>query len=150
MRWKLVTWLTIQATEVSGIVLKDRDWPHKAEDYGLMPKLSVGHQYSKLISSKTIEYKPNLVKHDMKHIILGYDMNIRNELNIVAFLIGNRSSNKVSIFYLIICLLIVPEYLFQLKKHFKRGRSANRLKDYNIASLVEHDLKSVRQILNIN
>ncbi len=149
MRWKFVTWLTIQATELSGLVLRERDWPYDLSDYGKMKKGSLGFKYYQCINSKKIEYKAKLIKHDMKHLILGYDMTIKDELNIVAFLLGNKSANKVSIFYLLICLLIVPEYIPKLTKHYKRGKAAQRLKNYNLSVFVEQDLIIIRDKLNI-
>ncbi|MFK8044682.1 MAG: hypothetical protein AB8B72_04255 [Crocinitomicaceae bacterium] len=148
-RWKIVTWLTIQATEISGFVLRERNWKYRVEDYKKMKVGSLGWKYHKLVLSGTIQFKANLIKHDMKHIILGYDMTIKNELNIVAFLLGNKSANKVSTLYLITCLLFVPEYFTKLRKHYKRGQIAHRIKDYNLSNFVEMDLKSIQKTLNI-
>lgn len=149
VRWKIVTWLTIQATEISGLVLKDRHWPYRLNEYKNMDRNSLGFKYHQCISSKKIEYKANLIKHDMKHIILGYDMTIKNELNIVAFLLGNKSANKVSKLYLIICLLFVPEYITKLKKHYNRGQIAKRFKDFDLSTFVIQDLRSIQNQLNI-
>ena len=149
IRWKIVTWLTIQATEISGLVLKERNWPFQPSDYSKMHKTSLGYHNHICISSQKIEYKANLIKHDMKHIILGYDMTIKNELNIVAFLIGNKSANKVSIFYLIVCLMFVPDYLPKLRKHYNRGKTAKRLKNYDLSIFVTQDLQETRNHLNI-
>lgn len=150
MRWRIATWLTIQATELSGFILKNRAWPYALSDYKHLPKNSLGYHYYTCISEHKIDYKPNLVKHDMKHIILGYDMSIQNELNIVAFLIGNNSYNKFGVIYLLVCLLIVPEHSIKLIKHYKRGKTAKCLKNYQIELFVEADIKKTRKLLNIN
>lgn len=149
MRWKLVEWLTIQATELSGKVLKDRAWPYQLEDYQKMKQHTLGWHYNNLLENKVISYKANLVKHDMKHLILGYDMSIENELNIVAFLLGNKSANKLSIVYLIICLLIVPEYTKKLKKHYIRGKNTLRIKDFDLASFATLELPIIHQKINL-
>ncbi|MDX1350438.1 MAG: hypothetical protein R3279_09335 [Putridiphycobacter sp.] len=150
MRWRLVTWLTIQATELSGYLLAERNWKYVLADYQTMPTNSVGRLYYNCIEAKTIEYKPNLVKHDMKHIILGYNMDIKNELNIIAFLIGNKSHNKVGLIYLLVCLCIVPEYIPKLRKHYQRGKQSKRLRDFEIDSFVEMNINDVRNTLNIS
>lgn len=149
MRWKFVTWLTIQATELSGHLLSARDWKYSLADYKAMAPNTVGRLYYNFIESKTIAYKPNLIKHDMKHIILGYQMDIKDELNIIAFLLGNKSHNKVGLLYLLTCLMIVPEYIPKLRQPYKRGKQTKRLKDYSICSFVEMDLNEVRKILNL-
>jgi len=150
LRWKVVTWLTIQATELSGFVLLERNWRYEISDYQHMEVGSLGHKYYHLIASGQIEYKANLIKHDMKHIILGYDMTIKNELNIVAFLLGNKSANKISTIYLMTCLLLVPDYFLKLKKHYSRGKKAHRIRNYNLSDFVELNLKTIRKTLNIS
>ncbi len=149
MRWKLITWLTIKATELSNLVLKQIVWPYQFEAYQHMSQNSLGYKYQAYLKRHKIEYKPNLIKHDMKHIILGYDMKMPGELEIVAFLIGNKSYNKIGVIYLLICLLIVPEYSLKLVKHYKRGKAAKCLKHYRIDSFVEADLNKTREFLNI-
>jgi ubiquinone biosynthesis protein Coq4 len=149
MRWQLVTWLTIQATELSDILLKNRNWKYKLSDYQRMAKGTLGHTYWQYIHDNQIEYKPNLIKHDMKHIILGYEMKMPAELDIVAFLVGNKSYNKVAVVYLLVCLLIVPEYALKLKPHYQRGQQARCLRDFDLRDFVEKDLKTIRKHLNI-
>ena len=149
MRWKLVTWLTIQATELSGFLLRNRAWRYDLSDYEKMPGNTLGGQYYLYLKRHQITFKANLVKHDMKHIILGYEMKMPGELDIVAFLIGNKSFNKTGVVYLFICLLIVPEYLPKLRYHYRRGKQAHCLRDYDLSQLVEVDLNTIRKNLNI-
>ena len=91
MRWKLVIWLTVQATNLSNFLLKNRGWKYTFKDYKKMPKNTLGFQYYAYLQKNKLSYKPNLIKHDIKHILLGYEMKMPGEMDIVAFLIGNKS-----------------------------------------------------------
>lgn len=148
-RWKLVKWLTIKATDLSDWLLQKRNWKLTAADYRSMPENSVGKKLIQYMDSEKIPFKPNLVRHDLKHILLGYKMNMPDELRIHAFLIGNRCYNPMAICYLIICVLIVPEILSQLKKDFKRGQNALCLKHTNLENYIREDLNESRSKLNI-
>ncbi len=149
-RWKIVNWLTIKVTNFSNFLLRSRNWKYTAEDFKLMPKHSLGKNLYDYLKKNNISYKPNLIRHDIKHILLGYEMKMPDELKIHAFLIGNRSYNAFGILYLIICTLFVPEIIPDLKKEFIRGRSAQCLKKIDLQKLVHHDINNVRKILIIN
>lgn len=149
MRWKFVVWLTVVATNLSGILIRKRQQPYTFEMYGAMPLGSLGHTYYKTLTDQKMTYKPNLIRHDLKHVLLGYTMQMPDELRIHAFLIGNRSYNPMAILYLLVCFCVVPEIVPSLKKDFQRGRKSPSLKNTPLFDLVNQDLKICRQKLKI-
>lgn len=149
MRWKLITWLTIQATNLSNILLHKREWQYNLNDLKQMPANSLGYNLQHYYLQTGIVYKPNLIRHDLKHILLNYKMKMPDELKIHAFLIGNKSYNPMGIVYLCICILIVPEILPALKKEYKRGQKATCLKNIQLQNYVMLDVNFLRTTLNI-
>lgn len=149
IRWQLVSWLTLKATDFSHWLLRNRKWNLSAEDYRNMPANSTGKKLVTYMDSVHISFNPCLVKHDLKHILSGYEMITPHELRIQAFLLGNRCTNAMSVIYLAICTAIVPEYVAQLKKDFQRGRKAICLKKLNLEALAPLDLKVCQQNLRI-
>jgi len=145
MRWKFVTWLTVKATDMSDWLLRNRNWRLTAEDYRNMPANSMGKKLIEYMDENKIPFKPNLVRHDLKHILLGYKMNMPDELRIHAFLIGNRSYNPMAITYLFICVCIVPEIIPTLRKDFKRGRTAHCLKKIPLEHFIQADVIDCRK-----
>lgn len=150
MRWKLVRWLTIKATDLSNVLIKDRNWNYSFEDYRQMPENSLGRELYLYMIKNEISFKPNLVRHDLKHILLGYEMKMPDELKIHAFLIGNRCINPMGIVYLIICTLIVPEVIPQLRTAFKRGKIAKSFRKVNLQDLVPAQLIECQNQLKIS
>jgi ubiquinone biosynthesis protein Coq4 len=150
MRWKIVTWITILATNMSHILVRKRPQPYSFEDYAKMPKGSLGKTYYLYLKAQKIPFKPNLIRHDLKHVLLNYKMNMPDELRIHAFLLGNRSYNPMAIAYLITCLTIVPDFYTKLKKDFARGRKTICLKKVDLQGYVLLDLHKCRTILNIS
>ena len=146
MRWKLVQWITVKATDLSGILLRKRNWSYSADDYRRMPLNSIGHQLITYMDRHNIPFKPNLVRHDVKHILLGYEMNMPDELRIHAFLLGNRCYNPLAITYLAICTAVVPEVIPTLKKDFVRGRKAVCLRAIPIQDHLRDDLNVCKQL----
>jgi ubiquinone biosynthesis protein Coq4 len=141
MRWKIVTWITLFATNLSHILVRKRPQHYDFGAYGEMAEGSLGKTYFQYLNAQNIPFKANLIRHDLKHVILGYKMNMPDELRIHAFLLGNRSYNLMAIAYLCLCVVIVPETVPMLKKDFKRGRSTLCLKAINFQAYVTNDLE---------
>ena len=150
MRWKLVTWITLFATSLSHILVRKREQYYHFYEYSKMSAGSLGKSYYEYLKTHKIPYKPNLIRHDLKHVLLGYEMNMSDELRIHAFLLGNRSYNPMAITYLIICAAIVPETITKLRKDFKRGRQSTCLKKINLQAYVHQNLFKCRQHFKIS
>jgi len=149
MRWKFVTWLTVQATNLSNIILKSRRWNFDLKDFETMPECSLGYQLQLYLKRNFIEFKPNLIRHDIKHILLGYEMKMPDELKIHAFLLGNKSYNSLGMIYLLVCILIVPEIIPKLVSENKRGKNADCLHAIILQDYLTQDINSLRQKFNI-
>lgn len=150
MRWKLIEWLTIQATNLSNILLSSRNWEYSINDFNKMPKNSLGYGLYDYLNKTNLSFKSNLIRHDIKHILLNYEMKMPDELKIHAFLIGNKSYNIMGIIYLVICICIVPEIIPTLIKEYKRGKKAICLKNINLQHYVMIDVDLVRKSLLID
>ena len=124
MRWELVRRLTLKATDLSNILIHKRNWKYGMEDFKNMPKNSLGNGLYIYLKRKKISFKPNLIRHDIKHILLGYEMDMLDELRIHSFLMGNRSFNALGMVYFIICTSIIPETIPQLIKPYKSSQRA--------------------------
>lgn len=149
LRWQFINWLSLKATNLSDYMLQSRTWEYTLEDCSKMNKTSLGYSLYSYLTTNNLSFKPNLIRHDMKHILLNYEMKIEDELKLHAFLIGNRSYNIMGIIYLATCLLFVPKTFLELKKDYKKGKSAKKLKHIELQNLATTDLNELRKKLNI-
>jgi len=148
-RWQFIDWLSLKATNLSDRLLKDRPWEYTLEDCSKMDQNSLGHSLYNYFSENNLIFKPKLIRHNMKHILLGYDMKIEDELRLHAFLIGNKSYNLLGIVYLITCTLFVPEIIFKLRLEFKKGKTVTILKHVKLQNYATHDLTVLRRKFKI-
>lgn len=148
-RLKIAEKLTIVATEMSSWILSDRDWNYKLSDFKLMPPNSLGRRYYEYMSLNKISYKPNLIRHDIKHILLSYEMKMPDEMRLHTYLMGNRSFNFLGTIYLAVCLILVPEQLAVIKSDYRKGKLSKRLKGIDLRPYLMLDLNYCRRQLNI-
>lgn len=150
MRWKLVTWITLVATYFSNVLIRQREQPYTFEAFGEMPKQSLGSSFYRCLVGQQLKFRPNLIRHDIKHVLLDYKMTMPDELRICAFMLGNKSQNSLSMAYLFLCTAIVPEIIPLLKKDYKRGKKSGSLKNLNIKVLAPLSVDQCRRQLNIH
>ncbi|MGB1104785.1 MAG: hypothetical protein ACPG21_14335 [Crocinitomicaceae bacterium] len=74
-----------------------------------------------------------------------FQMKMPDELRIHAFQMGNRYYNPMGITYLLLCCCIVPEIIPTLKKDFKRGRIAKRLKGIDLGHYLGYPLVDLQR-----
>lgn len=149
LRWQLVTWITIIATRFSNILVRKREQSYQFEEYAQMQEGSLGRTFYNYLKTEKISYKANLIRHDLKHILLDYKMNMPDELRIHAFLLGNRCYNPMSMAYLALCVVLVPETISKLKHDYNRGKQTKSLKGVNLQKYVQFDLNICRNLLKI-
>jgi len=149
MRWRIITWITLVSTGLSHIMIRKRKLYYDFYEYKGMPNKSLGKSFSNYVVQAKIPFKQNLIRHDLKHILLGYKMTMQDELRIHAFLVGNRCYNPIAMAYLFICLLIVPESIGGIKNDFYRGRKTPCLKKTNLQKLAQKDLTKCRIELGV-
>ena len=150
MRWRIVSWITVQATRLSGVLIRKREVPYEFYAFSKMPSGSLGLTYYETLKTAKLSFQPNLIRHDLKHILLGYSMDMRDELKIHAFLIGNKSYNPLAIAYLFLCLLIVPEMIPSLKQDYLRGKKTPPIRKINLNDWLFTSLSDCRTELNIS
>lgn len=145
MRWTIVKSITKIAPDLSNILIRKRPQYLSFEEYGNLPKGSLGNTFYKYLKKENISFKPNLIRHDLKHILRGYEMKMPDELRIHAFQMGNRYYNPMGITCLLLCCCIVPEIIPTLKKDFKRGRIAKRLKGIDLGKYLGYPFVDLQQ-----
>lgn len=97
------------------------------------PAGTTGRAVADQLRENGLRFIPNFIDHDLKHIVLEYDMNIADEILMQAYLLGNGNRS-------IICLLILglavfrPDLWPEIPVHYRRGQEGSdicgiRLKD---------------------
>jgi len=148
-RWQFINWLSLKANNLSDSLLQDRFWEYSLDDYSELNKDTLGYSLYIYLDENNLTFKSKLIRHDMKHILLNYEMKIEDELRLHAFLIGNKSYNLLGIIYLTTCTLFVHEMIIKLKTDYKKGKSAKRLKHVQLPNFATSNLNELRDSLNI-
>ena len=91
-----------------------------------LPAQTVGHDLAHLLDSKGLKLIPGFARHDLNHLILGYDMDPEEELCMQAYLIGNGNWQPQVLLFLSSAVLL-PSLWGTLWAHYKVGQQSPAL-----------------------
>ena len=125
-------------------------WPVPLKQLRVQSKDTLGFATAELLGRRGFDLLPNYETHDLIHALLQYKTTTTGELELQAFMLGNRSASFEGKILLLLGLLVLPELCPLLTQAYRRGRTANeRLDDWEFATLVDHPIITLRNRLGI-
>lgn len=109
-----------------------------------LPAHTVGHDLAQMLDSKGLKLIPGFAKHDLDHLILGYDMDPEDELCMQAYLIGNGRWQP-QVFLFLSSAVLLPGLWGSLWAHYKLGRRSPALKSLRLDDCVTQNTDHVRR-----
>ncbi len=124
MRAGLLVWLTHQmALPVLKLIRKPERFPYSVEKLRSLPEGTLGKDLVNFLEIKQLELLPYYARHDIKHILLGYDTTEEGEGCLQCFMLGNRHLSFPVLATVLYCFIAMPEYWGQFMAALKRGRA---------------------------
>jgi hypothetical protein len=104
----------------------------------------LGKELALYLQKKDLKLIPGYVKHDCKHIILGYEMDETGEAAMQFYFLGNRHYSIPVIMTTVFCFLLMPEKWKMFLYEFKKGRAAPAFPDINPVEAVKMRTNQLR------
>jgi hypothetical protein len=106
---------------------------------------TVGHEIAKMLDSKKYRLIPKFENHDLKHIILDYEMTMKDEIRMQAYLVGNGNYTLPCLFFLSLGLFY-PTIWKDLPTEFKKGKKANSIHFLTLDNCMDKSLTEVKKL----
>lgn len=145
MRAGLLVWLTHKmALPLLKVIRKPERFPYTLEKLRGFPEGSLGKDLVNFLEVKELELLPYYARHDIKHILLGYDTTEQGEGCLQCFMLGNRHISFPVLATVAYCILAMPEYWYLFKAAFKRGRSSDPIRHWKWFELLHRQTKELK------
>lgn len=110
-----------------------------------LPPGTVGREIADTLDSKGYELLPFFADHDMKHIVLGYDMTEADELRMQLYMIGNGNRSP---FCLIpaMSVLFYPRLWCEVRYHYHLGRAGHPIAHLRLSACRHQPLAEIRAL----
>lgn len=125
-------------------LIGNRSCKQKLDYMRSLPAHTVGHDLAKMLDSRGLKLIPGFAKHDLNHLILGYDMTPEEELCMQAYLIGNGHW-QIQCFLFLSSAVLLPGLWSTLWDHYNLGRQSESLSALRLEDCVEQNTEQVRQ-----
>lgn len=144
LRCKLLVMLTHKiALPVIKIIRKEKPFPYSKEQLLQMPEGTIGKDLLNYLESRNLQLLSHYARHDMKHLILGYNTTEEGELCMQSFMLGN---GRVSFPVLITVVFgfVTPEYWKKMRLAFQLGKQCKPIHTWHWFELVPMQTISIR------
>ena len=113
-----------------------------------LPAGTLGRGVADLLAAHGLQLIPHYEDHDLKHVLLGYDMTPEDELKLKAFALGNGDWSITCVGFLLLAVL-TPEVWPALRHHYRRGRQVPPVFRWKLATYAAYDLASLRRHIGL-
>ncbi|MCC2546925.1 hypothetical protein LJY25_10755 [Hymenobacter sp. BT175] len=108
-----------------------------------LPIGTLGRGVADLLVRHELQLIPHYQDHDLKHVLLGYDMTSEDELRLKAFMLGNGDWSLACLGLLAFALL-TPELWPGLYLHYRRGRRTQSVVHWRLADYAAESVEALR------
>jgi hypothetical protein len=122
--------------------------PYKQKVIALhnLPAGSLGKEIALCLQLHNLTLIPGYESHDMKHVLLGYDMTGIDEIRMQAFMLGNGNYSFACLSFIAIGLPLMPHYWLRLYADYQKGKrcipiSHWQIEDYATVPLIDLQLQ---------
>lgn len=131
LRSSLLVYLTHKmALPVLKLIRRPEVFPYTPGQLRSFSKGTLGNDLIRFLESKKLQLLPYYARHDIKHILLGYDTTDEGEGCLQCFMLGNRHISFPVLATVIYCFLTMPEYWGKFVVAFKRGRAVTPISNW--------------------
>jgi ubiquinone biosynthesis protein Coq4 len=87
---------------------------------------------------------PRMEYHDIDHLILEYPTDVKGEILLQSFIVGNGKKTFFSLLAFAASLCILPEMIVPAKQAYKRGKSFHPIWHIDYRTQLAHPIQQVR------
>lgn len=149
LRSAVLVYLTHQiALPLLKLLRKPEVFPYSANELLALPAGTLGRDLMGMIENKELKLLPDYVRHDMKHLLLGYGTTDEGEVCLQCFMLGNRHVSFPVLVTVIFGFLTMPEHWKKFVRSIKRGRRSVPISHWKWFEIVQLPTISLQNIIN--
>jgi len=111
---------------------------------------SLGYNTYLLLEKQGLSIFEGYEVHDLKHCLLNISMDVKGEICMQYFELGNGNFSFSVLMVVTFGTLICPEYYKEYKRHYTKGKQSHELNGIELNQHLKSNLTQLRLDLNIN
>lgn len=130
------------------LIRRPTKFPYTPQSLEALPAGTLGNDMVYYLRGKNLPLLPYYARHDMKHILLGYDTTGEGEVCLQCFMLGNGHLSFPVAATVLYGLATMPEHYDLFKAAWKRGKQCKPLEPINWMALPPLNTQQLIQTIN--
>jgi ubiquinone biosynthesis protein Coq4 len=135
------------------LVRRPNDFTYGEDDLRSLPPGSLGNDLYIFLKKRNLPLLKHYARHDLKHVLLGYDTTEEGEACLQSFMFGNGRISFPVLATVIYGFLTMPEYWTKMRRSFYEGKQSSPIHKWKwneILHLKTYDLQKEILVKNKN
>jgi hypothetical protein len=122
-------------------------YEQKARELQELPEGTLGKDIADCLARNGLRLIPGYESHDLKHVLLNFQMTPVDEIRLQAFMLGNGNYSLPSFAIFIFGAIFLPDMWTTFYKDFKNGRNSKPISTWTIEEYAYCRTSTLREIV---
>jgi len=151
IRSAILVYLTHRvALPILKIIRKPEKFPYSKEELLQLPDGILGKDLINMLDTKKLPLLAYYVKHDIKHILLGYDTSDEGEVCLQSFMLGNGHISFPVFITVVFGFVTIPGHWSKFLQAYKRGKCSAKISNWQWFQIIQQPTQSLINTINRN
>ncbi|HEX4877571.1 MAG TPA: hypothetical protein VFV31_12925 [Chitinophagaceae bacterium] len=110
-----------------------------------LPEGTLGNDLYHFLEKRNLDLMPHYARHDIKHVLLGYDTTDEGEVCLQSFMLGNGRVSFPVLATVIYGFITMPEYWSKMKEAYRLGKKCTSFHAWNWNELVTENTVTLKK-----
>jgi len=126
-------------------VRKPEIFPYSIQELKQLAEGTLGNTLFHFLRERNLQLLPNYTRHDVKHILLGYNTTDEGEVCLQCFMLGNKHISFPVLATIIFGLVTMPEHWRKFIEAYKRGSRVAPIANWQWFTLMDIPVAELRE-----
>ena len=132
------------------LVRRPNSFTYSENELQSLPAGTLGNDLFIFLKQRKLLLLKHYVRHDLKHVLLGYDTTEEGEACLQSFMLGNGRISFPVLATVTYGLITMPEYWDKMKKAFLQGKKSNSIHEWKWNEILKEPTAELREKIFTN
>jgi len=132
------------------LVRRPNEFTYSEDELQSLPAGTLGNDLFIFLNQRDLPLLKHYVRHDLKHVLLGYDTTEEGEACLQSFMFGNGRISFPVLATVAYGFITMPEYWSKMKKAFLQGKKSNSIHAWKWNEILKVPTEELRRKIFIN
>ena len=126
------------------IIRNPNAFTYNKEQLQYLPKGSLGNDLFLFLERRKLPLLNHYARHDLKHVLLGYDTTDEGEACLQCFMLGNGRISFPVLATVLYSLITMPEHWGKMKQAYRLGKKGNAIHGWSWNEILPEQTEKLR------